>query len=114
MGEIQGNLWASLVFIVAFGAFSALILFALGIMQYSSQVKVIEDNISIGNYQYYKELPLVFNPCDTEPVATTEACTGIVEINEADGYVKYQVQYNGTLYQAQATSSQDIKVMLPY
>ncbi len=114
MGEIQGNLWASLVFMISFGAIFALIAFALGFMDYTSKVKVIEDSISTGNYSYYKELPSKFNVCTTEPADTESNCTGLVEINENEGYVKYQVSYNSLNYKKSAAGSDDYIVLLPY
>lgn len=112
MGEIQGNLWASLVFIISFGALSLLIMYAMGIMEVNGTIKVMEDSIATGNYQYYKELDNRYNVCDEEPVNTYEDCTGIVEIT--DDYIKYQISYSSLNYTITADGADDHIVMLPY
>lgn len=122
MGEIQGTIWTTMLFITVFFGMVGILFWALDIMDYNSTIYTIEDNIRAGNYiddeegAYYditKTLGEDYNVCGTV-YDTTDDCTGIVEINEEKRYVKYQISYDGIMMHRSASSEVDILVRLPY
>ncbi|WOO88227.1 hypothetical protein R2F61_04685 [Mollicutes bacterium LVI A0078] len=122
MGEVQGTVWTTLVFVTIFFGLVAILFWALDLMNYNSTVYMIEDNIRAGNYiddeegTYYDVTKTVddrFNACGTV-YDTNDDCTGIIEINEDKRYVKYQVSFNGVMMHRDASSDDDMLVRLPY
>lgn len=114
MGEIQGNLWATMIFVIAFGGLSYMFLNIVGVMEYQGVVSSVEDNIVQGNYNYIYSLGSKFNVCENNPTDTLENCSGIVEVNEENSFVVYQLSYDGSAYQKSADSMADSLVVLPY
>lgn len=122
MGEIQGTVWTTLVFVTIFFGMVAILFWALDLMNYNSTIYTIEDNIRAGNYvdaedgTYFdvtKTLDDKYNVCGIV-YDTTDDCTGILEINEEKRYVKYQVSFNGVMMHQDASSENDMLVRLPY
>lgn len=124
MGEIQGSVWTTILFVTLFFGMVGILFWALDIMSVNSTTYTIEDNIRAGNYEVFKDLDDDFTVCtdlllyesgETVPLSDqSENCTGIVEINEAQRYVKYKISFDGLVSKVDATNSDGNVVILPY
>lgn len=113
MGEAQGSLWTTGLFIILFVGMATMLFWAIDIMQYNSTIYSIEDNIKAGNFDYIATLSDKYTPCG-QAYTTNSNCTGITEINEEQHYVQYQVSFNGLIMNVSAAENQDFLVLLPY
>lgn len=113
MGEVQGSLWTTMLFVVCFLGLAVMLFWGIDIMRYNSQIYTIEDNLRGDNQEIFKDLPASFNSC---PVAydTTTNCSGLIEVNEDEGYIKYQISYNGIIMNVDASTGDDQIVIMPY
>lgn len=113
MGEVQGSLWSTLLYITLFTGMVTLLFWALDIMHYNSTMYTIEDNIKAGNLEYINSLEDKYNVCG--PVYDTNTnCSGIIETNKEQGYVKYQLSFDGLIMKQDASTDNDSIVLLPY
>lgn len=113
MGETQGSMWTTGLFIILFTGMVTVLLWGLDIMHYNSTMYAVEDNIKAGNYDYIKTLSDDYIPCGPAYDTTTN-CSAIIEINTNDSYVKYQLAYNGTMLKKDASGTEDKIVLMPY
>lgn len=113
MGEIQGSLWTTLLFIVCFTGIVTVVFWGIDIMRFNSQLYTVEDNLRSGNTEVFDTLPKSFNSC---PVAydTYSNCSGIIEINQEESYIKYQLSYNGVIHDVDTSTNDDQIVIMPY
>lgn len=113
MGEIQGSVWTTMLFVTLFFGMVAIIFWALDVMDYNSSVYTIEDNLKAGNLEVFDTLDDKLSPC---PAAydTNTNCTGITENNINSHYIKYQISYDGKMLNIDASGDQDNIVLLPY
>lgn len=113
MGEVQGSMWTTFLFIALFFGMTTTLFWAMDIMRYNSTVLTIEDNIKAENYDVFSTLPDKFAPC---PVAydTKTNCTGIIEVDTDKRIVKYQVSFDGFVMNVDASTTDDSIVLLPY
>lgn len=138
MGETQGSMWTTGLFIILFFGMTTMLFWGLDIMKYNSAVYTIEDNIKAGNYMYCtnvadkdeandgddsrctdgvesiditQTLDDKFNVCTTV-VKTDLDCTGIVSVENR--IITYQVSYNGVMLNYDVSDSNDSIVLLPY
>lgn len=125
MGEIQGSVWTTMLFVIVFFGVVGIILWALNIMEYNSTLYTIEDNIRAEgyknpydsneqNYAVFSTLDERFTPCLELINQPADECTGVTEINTEKHYVKYQVSYNGAMFSKSSTETNNIIVQLPY
>lgn len=124
MGEIQGSIWTTMLFITLFFGMTGVLFWSLDIMDMNSTRYTIEDNIRAGNYEIFKELDEDYNVCNDLLLYTSEEvvptsdlsvdCTGIIEINTTQRYVKYKLSYDGLLANVDATTTDGNVVILPY
>lgn len=114
MGEVQGSIWTTLLFIILFAGMVSTIFISIDIMNYNSTLYTIEDNLRSGNYEVFDTLETRANKCP-EVFDDSTNCTGILEINEEKRYVKYQLSYDGVIVNYDASEEDDGKiVMMPY
>lgn len=100
MGEIQGSIWVTGLFIMLFGGMTMMLFWTIDLMEYNAEVLAIEDNFRSENFDYILSLSNDYNICsqseglggekvstyfdengklDIEALAiTTNDCTGIV------------------------------------
>lgn len=112
MGEVQGSLWTTTLFIILFAGMSTMLFWAIDIMHYNSAQYAIEDNIKAGNLDYIKTLGENFNVCGTV-YDTKDDCSGILESDD-ERVVKYQLSFNGIIMEKDASGENDHLVLLPY
>lgn len=125
MGEIQGAMWTTILFVTIFLGIVGLIFLVLDMMDYHSTVYAVEDNIKASNYAYFEQLDEDYSPCQelgqTEEILnngytlandTTKECSGIVSID--DNIVTYQLSYDGKVMNRKASGTEDSIVLLPY
>lgn len=116
MGEMQGNLWSSLLFMIMFSGIMMLVFSLIDSSQLYATKMAIEDNIKNGNYEYFQELNHdKYLPCEGQyPFNTADNCSGIVGIDKENRMVKYQMSYNGLFITRDASTGEDSTVLLPY
>lgn len=124
MGEVQGSVWTTILFVTLFFGMVGVLFWALDIMDMNSTMYTIEDNIRAGNYEIFKTLDEDYNVCENLILYTEgseiplsdglEDCTGIIEVNEAKRYVKYILSYDGLVANHDAREDDGHIVILPY
>lgn len=115
MGEMIGNMWSTLLFMVMFAAIASLTYIMVDSAEVNGTIVEVRDNIKIGEYDYIKNLGSKYNVCpDHMDAETTQNCTGIVDIDEANGIVIYQLSYDGLMLDLDASETGDRYVVLPY
>lgn len=113
MGEMQGSMWTTFLFIILFTGMTTMLFWAMDIMRFNSTVLTIEDNIKAENLDVFKDLPDRFQPCGVIYDTNTD-CSGIIDIDPDRRIVTYQVSYDGYLMSVDAGNTIDSIVMLPY
>ncbi len=114
MGEVQGSIWTTILFITLFFGMVSTIFLALDIMNYNSTLYTVEDNLRSGNLEVFDTLGSRYNKCPEAYTDKTD-CSGILEINEDKRYIKYQLSYDGRITNYDVSGEDDAKiVMLPY
>lgn len=113
MGETQGSMWTTGLFIILFFGMVTVLFWALDIMRYNSTIYTIEDNLKAENYDIFSTLSSDYNVCGVAYDTTTD-CSGIVAIDEERRIIKYQLSFNGLIMEKNAGTEEDHIVMLPY
>lgn len=116
MGEMIGNMWSTLLFMVMFAAIASLTYIMVDSAEVNGTIVEIRDNIKIDNAEkYLKSLDSKYRVCsDPMKAVTTQNCTGIVSVDEANRIVNYQVSYDGLMLDLDASDTTDRQVVLPY
>lgn len=116
MGEMLGNLWSSILFMIMFSGILMLVFAVIDYGHLYATEMAIEDNIKNGNYTYFEELKQdQYNPCTGDyPFNTNDNCSGIVAIDKANRLVTYQISFNGLFVERDASQTADHQVLLPY
>lgn len=111
MGEVQGSLWTTMLFIILFTGMVATIFITIDVMNYNSALYTVEDNLRAGNLEIFDALDPRFNRCP-EVFNENTNCSGIIEINEDKRYIKYQLSYDGRLINKDVSGDDDSKLVL--
>lgn len=115
MGEMIGNMWSTILFMIMFAAIGSLTYIMVDSAEVNGTIVELRDNIKIENYEYFEKMSPQYNVCtDYMHASTTQNCTGIVEIDSENGIVRYQVSYDGMMLDLNASETEDRYVVLPY
>lgn len=68
MGEIQGSIWVTGLFIMLFGGMTMMLFWAMDLMEYNAEVLAIEDNFRSENFDYILSLSNDYSVCEETDV----------------------------------------------
>lgn len=118
MGEVQGSIWTTILFITLFFGMVGVLFTAMDIMNLNSGIFQIQDNLKAGSLDDALDLSDNFNVCseyaldyDTYPIiSASDGCTGITEQNNEKRFVRVHVEYDGIT----SNYVRDFTVLLAY